>query len=209
MVTATHWRVYAYRTQNDDDYWRVHELQFRETVGGPDIASTGTPISSPGADGVLPIKAFDGTTSTWWTSKQYDITRNEAWIGIQFPSPVEIKEIAISNGSTSWLIQSGKVEYSNDGVTWTPYDNFYLSPWSSNSTRVITLDPSEVGYISNNFAEATYTSKSTGNVSNTWLEVAQVEDAKTPVSTIWIEVVHSVEKRRRQITVDRGWKRDS
>lgn len=119
--TAAHayWRVRATVIQFHGN-WSLDAIQFRGVIGGPDLAKGGTPLSSGDFAGRPVANAFDGDSTTIWSSSA---GAPPMWIGYQFPAPVAINEVflrCIGDGTFyDQAMTSGVVEYSDDGVSWT------------------------------------------------------------------------------------------
>lgn len=124
MAAHLYWRLSVTAIDGGTTFIAMPELEFRETLGGANSAVGGTPIaSSVFTSSYSSTNAFDGNNETFWYSDSGDLN---GWIGYQFASPVEIKEVVIgsfgpSNGTSTTLSRLPRdfsVEFSDDGVTW-------------------------------------------------------------------------------------------
>lgn len=114
-------------------------------VGGSNIATGGTPFSSPPAatPDYAAAKAFDGNTASFFVSGQSD-----TWLGYEFPAPVEIKQYAFENASSadarprSWFFQ-----WSDDGSAWTTVDTRSAVPTGADGVAAnYTLSAYNIGH---------------------------------------------------------------
>lgn len=135
-------------------YWRVRgsgalsfglrDIEFRETIGGANIASGGLAIASSAEPGYPASNAFDGSATTYWTSVTGDAS-DFAWIGYRFPQDVSISQVALTSHndgtsgqqSTSATVPSYLlVEYSDDGSSWTTaWVEENVAPFRAGETR--------------------------------------------------------------------------
>lgn len=116
-----YWRVNCYSNQCGLGVAiSIAKLEFRESVGGSNVATGGTPTAEGTSGGFVVGNAFDGNSATFWS---YD-TAGPAWVAYDFGSgnEVDIQEIAITartGGAYAQAPACGYVEYSDDGSTWT------------------------------------------------------------------------------------------
>lgn len=93
---------------------RIAELEFRDAVGGSNIATGGTALASGG----MVANAFDGDPDTFWDGSDDPAT----FIGYDFGTPVAVREFAIrpstsvTNNATPYVFD---LQWSDDGSTWT------------------------------------------------------------------------------------------
>lgn len=142
MASHLYWRINILASSSAS-YAAVGELQLRATVGGADLTDTagGTPMS--GSDYsvfYVASKAFDGDVATSWRNKTNEPL---GWLGYQFPSPVEVLEVALSNGSnlsTAYTPKDFYIEASDDGVTWYIFASVTgQTGWTSGETRTFAV----------------------------------------------------------------------
>jgi hypothetical protein len=115
----TYWRVLWPGVTNG--YAGVAEMEMRATDGGADQCSGGTPIASgyyESHPSFAPANAFDNSTSSEWAAQT---TGGEAWLGYQFASPVEVRQVHMAPrlGQPEQLPRQGRFQFSDDGVSWT------------------------------------------------------------------------------------------
>jgi len=117
--SARYWRLYCLHGSSNV---QLSNLEFREEVGGPDVTGNvgGSAIASGQYNSsYTPSNAFDSGSSKWAENGDFD-----AWIGWDFGSGEErsIREIVHTpvSGLSSQRIRQALVEFSDDGVNWTP-----------------------------------------------------------------------------------------
>lgn len=139
-------------------YWRINitangtsgaptlaTLEFHTKVGGTQAATGGTAIAS-GTDGTgdTAANAFDTDGSTKWMGN----TPNTGWLGYQFPAPVTVAEVAITNRSDFSYYDAAPhafdVQSSDDGTTWTTVWSVTAAPWSAQAMTQTFTNPSAV-----------------------------------------------------------------
>lgn len=102
----------------------LSELEFRATPGGADLATGGTPIFGSEGNGGAASFAFDDLRNTgYWAGEQTAVSKNTAWIGYNFPSPVRPREVDITLRPDNFALELGRemyIEASNDQVRWFP-----------------------------------------------------------------------------------------
>jgi hypothetical protein len=81
---------------------------------------TGIPLSSPTEEGYAPANAFDGTGYTW-LAKGNGPAVDGAYIGLDYGAkPLAATSVRIVWVAAHWLPDRLRVEYSDDGLTWSP-----------------------------------------------------------------------------------------
>ncbi|QJA43160.1 hypothetical protein [Phaeobacter phage MD18] len=125
-------------------YWRLRlvggkssaafvlgSIEFRDAIGGANIATGGTPLASGELAGFEKANAFDGSSATSWKVAR---PPSEAWIGYHFSSPVSVREVALLAASpdNSESPVAFLLEYSSDAISWNLMEVFHApSDWSS------------------------------------------------------------------------------
>lgn len=138
---SRHWRIYT-TASNSSISQVVAEVQFREEIGGPNMAVGGVASADSSTVGNGPENAFDGDSSTTWVHTS-PVTPN--WIAYEFPSALNIKQIALQATTTSVnaanrMPMDFRVEKSSDGVTWEVVSSFTgQTGWTLGEIRVFTL----------------------------------------------------------------------
>lgn len=132
IPTGAHyaWRVFCVDNHGDAAYIEIGDLEFRQTVGGPDETSPsawpwgdadhGRPIASDSID--FPHRAFggDGAGASWASDGN-----NNAWIGFLFGVPKKIVEIELTaTMSPARAAYHMMMQYSDDLITWTTTKTF-------------------------------------------------------------------------------------
>lgn len=110
------WRVNCLGTLGWDSIM-LSEVQFRNTVGIPQLMTGGVPFANNYLADNVPGRAFDNNTGTFWhTAGGYS-----GWIGYQFAAPAKVRELSLRLRD-GWLEggpSSFNVEWSDDnGLTW-------------------------------------------------------------------------------------------
>lgn len=122
MVAARYWRLRVVDVTPSNaasKYVRIANVAFAGEYGGPDLttpaeASTRAIYSAGTTSGV---NAFDNSTSSYWDTG--NILAETRWVGWDFGTPTEIKEMRfIDVGTASRRLTNLRVEYSDDGLAW-------------------------------------------------------------------------------------------
>jgi hypothetical protein len=92
------------------------ELAFTSSIGGANLCSGGTPLTSGSSTNLA--NAFDGNTTTFYACSVSD--KHYGWVGYYFGTPVNIVECryrshAVGATSAPW---TANVQWSDDGVNW-------------------------------------------------------------------------------------------
>ncbi len=134
-----HWRILCESAANST-YYGIRDLQFRETVGGADAATGGTPIS--GADrgvGKTAAEAFDDPSGISYWGADKSAGAANTWIGYTFASAVKVLQVQLLSRNDSFYDQTPRewrLQYSDDLVTW--HDVMAVGredPWTQNVAR--------------------------------------------------------------------------
>lgn len=134
MAAHLYWRINIL-TNNGDGNVGLAGLEFRDTVGGSNVATGGTALCSNDWGGMFPAaNAFDGNASTIWVTD----AGPPQWIGYHFASAVDIAQIAVQARPT-YMGNSPKdfdLQFSDDGAVWIQQSAFTgQTSWGSNETR--------------------------------------------------------------------------
>ena len=140
MAAHRYWRILII-ANHGASYSTVCELEMFDVLGGTNLCTGGTPISSSNYDATwTAAKAFDGiknTDSGWATLNSQHIP---SYIGYDFGSgnDKDIIQFAITARQAS-LNETPKtffLEWSDDGVVWNMAHGVYdVAVWTSNLTR--------------------------------------------------------------------------
>lgn len=116
----------------------VREVELRTSAGGGDVTTPSTLTYADSTRGSYPPQnTVDNSTGTEWSS---DPAPQRLWWDLQ--TPVAIAEVAVYPSGSSFGPSGGKVQYSDDGSTWTDAtETFTLSAASSWQTIAVELTP--------------------------------------------------------------------
>jgi hypothetical protein len=153
MPSSTRWR-WRVLAVSSEDYGGYAKVEFRETVGGPDISSEGTLIFGTQTDtgGHAAVNAFDADINTKWASNSNGVSTGSAWVGREWPTPRSIEQISATARNDQWYYQAGSLVVAEywDGAAWVPYgpkDQWGLvrfsTIWTQGQTQVFTLTAGE------------------------------------------------------------------
>lgn len=142
MANHLYWRLNIAANAGSTDFLAIAELELRGSVGGADQCTGGTAIASA-SDSTAPVaNAFDNDPVTRWSTPHQTLT---GWIGYQFASPVDVAEYTIRAHPTNadrsprdWAL-----EWSDDGVTWTPVETREGQTWTAGQIKAFTVSTSE------------------------------------------------------------------
>lgn len=138
-----HWRIRLTKTREGGNYKALlAEVEFREQVGGPNVAAGGSATASTYSPGFGPVLAFDGSPSTAWNADQFTLLPQ--WVAYEFAQPVDVKEVLLQAGDDAARAARAPedfyVEYSDDGVEWTIATYFPGEPaWGVSESRTFTV----------------------------------------------------------------------
>lgn len=106
-----------------------------------DVCNGGTAISGGDYAGYPAVNAFDNNPGTYWGSSQASANQSGvAWIGYNFGRPVAIRKIRFQNSiNIPAIVPSVKIEYSEDGITWSSAGTFSVDNTVSSSITNITI----------------------------------------------------------------------
>lgn len=138
-----YWRMKPLRTEHNG-YAVVAELKMRSEPSGPSLAVGGSPLSGGHLTTNSADRAFDGDVTTHWESQLAPVSggglsNGSQWVGYDFGSPVSIIEIEVTvpvSYETDERPFEGWVDYSDDGVNWTPAWPWGTWDWSDGLVRV-------------------------------------------------------------------------
>lgn len=119
-------------------FWAAEELTWRTAIGGAQVATGGTALSSDHFTTFVASNAYDGTTAKWASAG----IGSWSWIGYDFGANRRICEIALKSRSDTdfhQAITAGTVDSSDDGVTWFPAVAITPSAWSQGQTQTFTV----------------------------------------------------------------------
>ncbi len=115
MASYRYWRVES--TATASGFFSLRELRMRATVGGTNIANTGTPqVSSSFFGAPNNAGALTDGGSAFWVSATSSGTH---WAQIDFGSATEISEVDLVGEDATRLPTAFSIRGSNDGTTFT------------------------------------------------------------------------------------------
>lgn len=136
MEKHRYWRLFISQNNGNTAATTIREIEFRETIGGPDLTGGGTASASSRHWQNPPENAFDDNTATYWET---DVIQHfDCWVGYDFGEDnfVTVNEVVITasgNAAPRYIA----LEYSDDGVDWFP--RAYIDDqtgWDVGSPRV-------------------------------------------------------------------------
>lgn len=139
-----YWRVYATNNNGSTSFISLAEVVFKNGAGTTIPATGGAVLYSSQANGSTDAasKAFDGNPATSWATASGTITNS--YIGYHFASAVGVEQVTLTlpptNGNQS--PKDCKLQYSDDGTTWSDAFTFSIPDWVIGQTRTFpeTLD---------------------------------------------------------------------
>ncbi|AXQ69750.1 tail protein [Caulobacter phage CcrSC] len=138
------WRMLVLESQTDT-FATISELKFYDR-SGVQIATTGGRLYDTNSHASYPVQnAFDGSTSTYWSSLQQTSTGQIAGPGYIFASAVDVGSIKITSTGTDFNATNSPknfvVQYSDDrGATWTTFKTFTgQTSWGDKEERTFVL----------------------------------------------------------------------
>lgn len=121
MAAYRYWRIFSRSNWGTGGYFNTFSLEWRETIGGPQAATGGTPTASSSIGGSNgPDKAYDGSLSTYWESESGGAAVSQ-WIGYDLGAgnEKEFVELGLMNGPFSGEnFKDILIQASNDNVSW-------------------------------------------------------------------------------------------
>lgn len=137
MAAHRYWRVYVTRVQNHGNT-TFSAVEFRGAVGGANLATGGTALSSGDFSGRPASNAFDTNPATIWSSA--GVAPN--WIGYDFGSAVSIAEVALTLQNDATFYDQAPldclVQSSDDASAWaTEWSHTAMANWTNAETRAL------------------------------------------------------------------------
>lgn len=120
------WRLTALSSQGGS-IMDVGELGWHTELNGPNVAVGGTASSTNGT----PANAFDGSTATVWRTTTFPSSLVYHFTSAILPVKVSIRLGDSTNSSLSWSPKSFRIEYSDNGTTWTTWRTIYTEDWQN------------------------------------------------------------------------------
>lgn len=122
-----YWRIYYTGADSTGGYQVCSDLEMRGLVGGSDLTGAGTASASSSEPDFPPANAFDGSTSSTWSS---GTTGTGQWFKYDFGIRVNINQIAYLAHILAARGPTGiRLEYSDDDVTWVPVKTWTPAAW--------------------------------------------------------------------------------
>lgn len=120
MAAHTYWRLYIGAMSNV--YAQIGTVSFLNAAQVNQSAG-GTATASSVYSGAWPASnAFDGNPASEWASSG---SAASEWIAYQHPSPVDIAFVGVKS-SASYPVSGLALQYSDDGVSWSPAQPLYV-----------------------------------------------------------------------------------
>lgn len=140
-----YWRIvmFAVGTVATNNAFGLSELQMRATPSGANQCTGGSGSAGETWSGTTVAAAFDGNTTTAWSSTNVTLSN---WLKYTFPSPVSVGAVAITARNDSAYGQTPvdfMVEFSDDGTNWHLGWHVLTGNWTLGEQRVF-IDPDYV-----------------------------------------------------------------
>lgn len=146
---ARYWRVLMTEQESTgDDFFRIDELELRETVAGANVAVTPANWSASSDNGNPPANL---TGAGIWVSQDID-NEGFAWVEYDFGSAQIIREASMTCGQDAQAPTRFHIQWSHDRLTWcTMWEALETFGWLDGETKVFSFDD---GYIENQHVDA-------------------------------------------------------
>ena len=132
-------------------YVYIAEVQFATSPGGSNVATGGVASASSESSATFDApKAFDGNSSTYWSSSNPSFVLNNGtytggeYIQYVFATAQDIVEMKVT-AMTQYFPLSMSLFWSDDGVKWTFQKTFTGLAWSNGETKTFDLTYVPVG----------------------------------------------------------------
>ena len=127
----------------------VNEIEMRATPGGVDLCTGGTAIALNVNASTPASRAFDGSLD-YINNATVSLNSGQPWwIGYQFASPVEVKEVAVwrQQYSDGYSRAPGTVyiDYSDDGTVWTNVAIYLAVNWAVSGPNLFAVPYQHTG----------------------------------------------------------------
>ncbi|AXQ68299.1 tail protein [Caulobacter phage CcrBL10] len=146
------WRVLTLDSQTGT-YATFSELKFYDRTG-VQIATTGGKLFDTNSHASYPVQqAFDGNTSTYWSSLQQTSTGQLAGPGYIFATPVDVGSIKLTSTGTDFNTTNSPknfvIQYTDDGgASWLTYATFSnQTAWGDKEERTFVLPLSGIARV--------------------------------------------------------------
>lgn len=127
----------------------VNEIEMRATPGGANMCAGGTAIALNVNATTPASRAFDGSLDYINNSTVSLDASQPWWIGYEFPSPVEVQEVAIwrQQYSDGYIRAPGTVyiDYSDDGSAWTNAAIYLAVDWAASGPNLFAVPYQHTG----------------------------------------------------------------
>lgn len=133
-----YWRLYVTATETGA-YCAICELEMFDAAG-TSLCTGGTASASSVGFGFPADQAFDGNfaqaSNFWHSNNPTPSSGSPDWLRYQFASPVAVATVKITpRGGTGYAPKAFKVQYSDDGSTWTDAASYSFASWLDQKTR--------------------------------------------------------------------------
>ena len=132
-----YWRINV-TAFNGGTVLTIHEITMAESIGGSNVATGGTASASSTFGGAVASRAFDGNSSTEWSSSSSSMPQ---WIAYDLGAGVKKHVVSVSitcpgSGFTNRAPKDFDIQYSDDGSSWTTYWSVTnQTGWTASQTR--------------------------------------------------------------------------
>jgi hypothetical protein len=137
---ARYWRILMTEQQiNSFDFFQLEDVEFRETVGGANLATVAGNWSASSDDGTNVVgNLLPG--GSFWQSQDID-DAGFAWVMYDFGAPQIIRECVMKCNNENEAPTRFHIQWSHDARTWCTMDEQLEGiSWVDNQTRTYTFD---------------------------------------------------------------------
>lgn len=136
------WRIFV--LTNASTSTQIDEIELRATSGGADQTAVLTSTNGGSSGRVLfnsegvgneAWRAYDNTTGSWFTNTSSGANQYNGYL---FPTAVKVEEVSIKATSNNTRAPTSfRVDYSDDGSSWTTQKTISSLTWAANETKVL------------------------------------------------------------------------
>lgn len=135
-IAARYWRLVVTEVESTGfDYHRIELLHFRETVGGPNVATNGANWSFSSLGSGTGADLVSGTNFVRTAMINDDLS---TWT-YDFGAPQIVREMFMQVDVDTEAPRDFTIQWSDDGYTWTTMAEYTNQLWNTNESRVFTF----------------------------------------------------------------------
>ncbi len=138
---ARYWRIVITETVNTGDLEKsLREVELRTTLGGANVATTGSNWTTSDDDGTNVVDNLASGDSLYWRTTAFVSSTRLAWVAYDFGASTIIRQAVITSQFANEAPRDFTIQWSHDNVAWCTMLKQTGLSWTAGETKTFNFD---------------------------------------------------------------------